>query len=111
MEYDLVSACSFATAALVYFHLMNYLDRRYARKKPFTDDEYLWRMARTRGCSEYDIFKISADQWHLSGLQADNDFKTYLRNLQMPHYVRDYIRKNKSEIFSEQPSSQREQNP
>jgi hypothetical protein len=99
MDTDLLNMILFPTAALFYFQMMNYLDRRYARTQPFTDDEILWKMARIRGCSEYDIFKISAKQWHLNQDMVDDDFKKYLIDEQMPHYVRDYVRKNKLEIF------------
>ena len=36
----------FPLMVISYFQLLRYLDRRYARKKPFTDQEYLMNMAR-----------------------------------------------------------------
>lgn len=79
--------------AVSYFQLMRYLDRRYARKKPFTDQEYLVNLARFSECSEFDIFKEAATYWHVHGDRVDADFRHYLMTETLPYYVTDFVRK------------------
>ena len=86
-------AVVFPLMALSYFQLLRYLDRRYASKKPFTDQEYLMNMARYMKCSEYDIFMEAAKPWQVSKQHVEDDFKHYLLAEQMPYYVKDFIRK------------------
>ena len=78
---------------LSYFELMRYLGKRYARKKPFADQEYLTNLARFMECSEYDIFMEAAKFWHVSTEQVRGDFKTYLLAEHIPYYVVDFLRK------------------
>jgi hypothetical protein len=86
-------AIVFPLMALFYFQLLRYLDRRYARKKPFTDQEYLMNLARFMKCSEYDIFVEAAKPWDVSKERVEDNFKRYLLSEQMPYYVSDFIRK------------------
>ena len=86
-------AIFFPLMVLSYFQLLRYLDRRYARKKPFTDQEYLMNLARFMECSEYDIFMEAAKPWRVSKQHVDEDFKKYLLAEQIPYYVADFIRK------------------
>ncbi|OQY58244.1 MAG: hypothetical protein B6245_12800 [Desulfobacteraceae bacterium 4572_88] len=71
------------------------LERRYARNRYISDEEYLAGMARKRGGSEYDIFHISAKEWCIPAGRIDEDFKEYLVHGDLPYYVKDYIRKNR----------------
>ena len=91
-------AIVFPLMVLSYFQLLRYLDRRYARKKPFTDQEYLMNLARFMKCSEYDIFMEAAKPWRVSKRHVEGDFKNYLLAEQTPHYVKDFIRKVGKEI-------------
>ena len=88
----------FPLMVLSYFQLLRYLDRRYARKKPFTDQEYLMNLARLMECSEYDIFMEAAKPWRVSKQHVEEDFKRYLLAEQVPYYVADFIRKVGKEI-------------
>jgi hypothetical protein len=83
----------FPLMAVSWFQLLRYLDRRYARNKPFTDQEYLMNLARFMKCSEYDIFMEAAKPWQVSKQHVEDDFKKYLLAEQLPYYVNDLIRK------------------
>ncbi len=86
-------AIVFPLMAISWFQLLRYLDRRYARNKPFTDQEYLMNLARLMKCSEYDIFMEAAKPWQVSTQHVEDDFKKYLLAEQIPYYVNDLIRK------------------
>jgi hypothetical protein len=83
----------FVLIAITYFELMDYLSRRYARKKPLSDYEILAILARVMECSEYDIFEEAAKFWNVSANRVQADFKSYLLADHIPHYVLDFIRK------------------
>jgi hypothetical protein len=80
-------------AALVYFELMRRIDRYWANRTPLSDEERLWNHARNQGISEHDVFERAAGGWSLGSGTADADFKVYLQSGDLPHYVRDYLRK------------------
>lgn len=61
-------------------------------------EDYLYKIARITGHSEYAIFRKSAEQWPVSRRTIDRDFKNYLIHQQTPHYVNDFIRKNRRHI-------------
>jgi len=86
-------AIVFPLMAVSWFQLLRYLDRRYARNKPFTDQEYLMNLARFMKCSEYDIFMEAAKPWRVSKQHVEDDFKKYLLAELIPYYVKDLIRK------------------
>lgn len=80
-------------AALGYFELMRRIDAHWARRTPVTDEERLAMLARYRGTSEYRLFHRAAEGWSLSKARAEDDFKAYLQGAPLPHYVRDYLRR------------------
>lgn len=83
-------------AALGYFELLRRLDRRWARRTPLTDEEFLSNYARFKAISEYDVFFLAAPYWSKHSGQVEEDFMNYLREGPLPHYVRDYLRKLRS---------------
>lgn len=82
-------------AALVYFELMRWLDRVWANRSPLTEEEILSLLARSRSVSEYHIFHLAADTWSIGRAQVEEDFKDYLQEGNLPHYVRDYLRRQR----------------
>ena len=80
-------------AALAYFELLRRLDRRWARRTPLTDEEILGYYAEANGISEYEVFKRAAPNWSINPDEVDDDFRAYLQEGVLPHYVRDFIRK------------------
>ncbi|HHP7236178.1 MAG TPA: hypothetical protein ACFCUC_16235 [Desulfobacterales bacterium] len=80
-------------AALGYFELTRRLDRYWANRTPLSDEELLWNYARQNGISELVVFQRAAEEWSVAPGQVDEDFKFYLRNEELPAYVRSYLRK------------------
>ena len=89
-------------AVLAYFELLRRLDARWARKMPLSDEEFLSFYAKTQGISEFDVFKRAAPNWSVGAPQVQEDFKAYLQQGLLPHYVRDFIRKTKPESSGRQ---------
>jgi hypothetical protein len=87
--------------AFVYILFIHYLDRiekRRHRNTPMSDEECLLRLARKQGCSEYDIFFQATGSWNIDKRRVEDDFNRYLTAGHMPYYVRDYIRRNRSQV-------------
>lgn len=84
-------------AALAYFELLRRLDRRWTRRTPLTDEEILGHYAKSNAISEYDVFKRAAPDWSVNPSAVEADFRVYLQEGVLPHYVRDFIRKLKEE--------------
>ena len=70
-------------------------EKRVARCRDVSDEEQLMHIARLRRCSELDLFREAADAWRVPDQMAEGDFKSYLQNGDLPHYVRDYVRRNR----------------
>jgi hypothetical protein len=66
--------------------------------KPVSMEYYVFKIARITGNSEYDVFCKSAENWPVSKARIDQDFKRYLCDQEVPHYVNDFVRKNKKHI-------------
>lgn len=63
-----------------------------ARKNSF------YTIALETGRTEYDLFHISAEGWSVSDERIDQDFKRYMSDQIMPHYAKDFVRKNQNHI-------------
>lgn len=57
-----------------------------------TEADALFSLARKRECSEYDLFVQAAERWNIAAVFVSRDFKKYLQTLEVPHYVRDFVR-------------------
>ncbi len=66
--------------------------RENARRDPL-DSELLLILARTEGTSEFEQFRRAAGTWNLSEQRVEDDFKRYLWQGDLPHYVRDHLRR------------------
>jgi hypothetical protein len=98
MESDLYTRWApivFPVLAFVYLQLIRHLDKRSCRKRPLTDEEFLAKMALVLDCTELDIFKRAAQEWHVAPDRVEGDFTQYLQEGCLPHYVNDFIRKTK----------------
>jgi hypothetical protein len=80
-------------AAVIYLYILWRLEKWQLKRREFTDSERLAILARNRGCSEYDIFLLSAKQWSVTEKKVYEDFKDYVTKGDMPFYARDYVRK------------------
>ncbi len=87
----------FPLFVLFYIYLLYRVEKRFRQERPLTDEEFLAYLARVYSCSEYDLFQAAAEEWNLSGAPIDEDFKDYLKEGNMPYYVKDFIRKARKE--------------
>ncbi|MDJ0803764.1 MAG: hypothetical protein QNI97_12890, partial [Desulfobacterales bacterium] len=71
---------------------------RLVSRPGVTRSDYLYKIARITGCSEYEVFRKSAEQWPVGPRTVDRDFKRYLIDQQIPHYVNDFIRRHREQI-------------
>lgn len=84
-------------AVFVYIEFLKRLNFKYAARRPVTDEEYLALIARSRSISEYDVFHVAAETWHISTALVEDHFNQYVTEGRMPHYVRDYVRRVREE--------------
>ena len=85
---------------MVYFYLIMFLvvfviavgilERKVRRRKKHAVEE-LYELARTLECSEYDIFESAGRRWNFSQEKIKDDFKAYIVNNDLPHYVCKYV--------------------
>jgi len=87
---------AFLFLAIAYVLGRKFIEVNERRIRHTSDEEYLALMALGRRCSEYDLFLLAAEKWHVSTAQIEDDFKRYLIHGLVPHYVRDFVRKNRS---------------
>ena len=66
--------------------------REIARSEPL-DFEFLFFLARSEGTSEFEQFRRAARIWRISEQRVEDDFKRYLWQGDLPHYVRDHLRR------------------
>ena len=88
-------ALVFILMAVIYVLGKKAIEKHERRSRTLSDEELLAAMAVDRKCSEFDLFRLAGRQWQVAALRVDNDFRDYLIRGQIPHYVRDFIRKNK----------------
>ena len=87
----------FPLFVLLYIYLLYRVEKQFRRQRTLSDEEFLAYLARVYSCSEYDLFHAAAEEWNLSGAPIDEDFKDYLKEGDMPYYVKDFIRKARKE--------------
>ena len=86
-----------ALAALA-LQLFNHQANRAIGRQCVSAADYLYKIARITGHSEYEIFRKSAEHWPVGRRAIERDFKNYLIHQRTPHYVNDFIRKNRRHI-------------
>lgn len=79
-------------AGLIYIAVIQYVSKKAARPRPLSDAEMLTKLARLGDCTEYDIFRAAAGEWHVPLSQIDDDFKGYLLDEMIPYYVNSFVR-------------------
>jgi len=80
--------------ALCYIVLRLYLRKRFVKNRTLSDEECLVSLTLKRGVSVYEIFHVAGKSWNQSESKIEDNFKYYLKSGDLPHYVRDYVRKN-----------------
>ena len=95
--YGLVAACILVLTVML-FRAVVRLDKKSARNKSVSMEDYLFKISRITGHSEYDVFCKSAEAWPVTREKIEHDFSNYLRHQSVPHYVNDFVRRNKKHI-------------
>jgi hypothetical protein len=99
---EMIRPLIYLLGALFYCVFLQFLARWEYRYKNninlFSDEVSLEKLAKIYGISEYVLFCVAADQWHISEKQRESAFKAYLKHGEIPHYVRDFVRHHKKEI-------------
>jgi len=57
-------------------------------------EDSLYEISLATGQTEYDLLSVSAEEWSVSGDRIDQDFKRYMADQVLPHYAKDFVRKN-----------------
>ena len=65
---------------------------------PISIEDYLQKLTHITGFSTYEIFRRSAEDWHVSADRIDRDFKRYLSSQTAPYYVKDFVRRGLKHI-------------
>jgi len=73
------------------------ITERRLRKMKKSDEDLLFDRARSLSCSEYDIFVQSGKKWNFSEMKIEHDFKNYLLKNEIPFYVRDFLKEQRTE--------------
>jgi hypothetical protein len=79
----MINAILLIIIALCYIILRRYLKKRLVKTRTLSDEDYLVNLTLKRGMSAYEIFHIAGKPWNQPESKGD-----------IPHYVRDYVRKN-----------------
>ncbi|MEE4263652.1 MAG: hypothetical protein V2I56_13250 [Desulfobacteraceae bacterium] len=95
--YGIIAACVLALTAIL-FQTSARIDKKSEREKPISMEDYLFKISRVTGHSEYDVFCKSAEDWPVSRERIEQDFTRYLQQQSVPHYVNDFVRRNKKYI-------------
>ena len=100
MGQAIVGAQTICVVYLAFYALYRMLEANthaYCSEPP-TPVDYLYKISRVTGESEYSIFQKSAEDWLLNQPMVDRDFRRYLSRQVIPAYVLDFIRKNKHHV-------------
>ena len=68
----------------VLFRIMFHWNKTFFNDKPATIEDYLYKIARITGKSEFDIFLKSAKEWPITKEKVEEDFKAYLKQQAVP---------------------------
>ena len=95
--YGIIAACVIVLSAIL-FRTISRMDKKIVRENPISMEDYLYKISRGTGHSEYDVFCKSAEAWPVSRDKIEEDFTRYLQQQDIPHYVNDFVRRNKKHI-------------
>ena len=95
--YGIIAACVLALTAIL-FKKTPRMAKKSEPEKAISMEDYLFKISRVTGHSEYDVFCKSAEAWPVSREKIEEDFTRYLQQQSVPHYVNDFVRRNKKHI-------------
>lgn len=80
--------------AVGYLFVTRELNRRWLKRNPPGDEEYLSCLSLKQNCSALEIFQRAGQDWRFSTQKIEADFRAYLKTGEIPPYVRSYLRKH-----------------
>lgn len=83
----------FICLGLLYALLKIFLEKRLAPLDITGDEAQLIESAFAKGCSVYALFSAAGADWNYTSAKVEEDFRKYLKRAEVPHYVRDYLRR------------------
>jgi hypothetical protein len=87
------NAIFFIVIGLIYVVLKIYLEKRLAPLDAVGEERELSDLTFANGYSVYEVFNTAGSTWNLPAEKSEEDFKNYLQGGAIPHYVRDYLRR------------------
>jgi hypothetical protein len=84
------------------FYLWSSLRNLY-KNKTLTYHDYLWKLKCITGKSEYELFRIAAEEKGWPGYQVDMHFKRYLKDQTLPDYVKAFLEDGREHISAYRP--------
>jgi ABC-type transport system involved in cytochrome bd biosynthesis fused ATPase/permease subunit len=100
INFQIETVLILAAAALLLHWVRLFNRQKTGDTREHLTEDYLYKMARITGASEYEIFQKSAAEWPVSEAMVEKHFKDYLRHQATPCYVNDFIRKHKQQVDS-----------
>jgi hypothetical protein len=97
IDFQIETILILAAAGLL-FQILQRRHRHSVGTRVVSTEDYLYKIARITGASEYEIFQKSAAKWPVSESMVERHFKDYLRHQMTPCYVNDFIRKHRHQI-------------
>ena len=91
-----MKAIVFIAITLVYLFIKLYFKKRAASTPVLSDNERLTNLALSRDQSVYEIFHCAASTWTIPDQDVRGHFKQYVQSGDLPHYVRDFLRRESS---------------
>ncbi len=81
------------SVGIAYVLYVLYQARKDARPRKLCEAELLAKLALMGPNTEYDIFRVAAQEWHAADSRVEKDFREYLLEGLIPYYVNSYLRK------------------
>ena len=91
-----MKALIFIAITLVYLCIKLYLKKRAEGTSVLSDNERLTNLALARNQSVYETFHRAASTWTIPDQNVKDHFKQYVKSGDLPHYVRDFLRRESS---------------
>jgi hypothetical protein len=64
------------------------------------DEGDIFTLSRRLGCSEFEIFRISAEKCNIAMSRVIADFRTYILFSEVPFYVRAWVRSMRATVLT-----------
>lgn len=97
INFQIETVLILAVAGLL-LQLFQRLHHQMTDTREISAEDYLYKIARITGASEYEIFQKSAADWPVSESMVEEHFKEYLRHQATPYCVNDFVRKHKQQV-------------